>query len=216
MALIKRITGFVFVLFGLTQNASSQTNCELKKSQDGIFIYVCKVPSSNLKLVKAHFTINTKESILAAHLMDVKNYTHWQYHNMKTEVIKKISNSEIIYHSHVSAPWPVTNRDLVMHLKISQDIATKIMTVEIDGLPDYIPPQRDFVRVPSTHARWTVTPIGKDLLDINYTLLIDPGGSIPVWIVNMALANGPYETFRNLKARISTTNEITPLASFVD
>lgn len=214
--MIKNSIIFLFVFIGCLRTANCQTDCVLKKSQDSIFIYTCKVTTSNLKSVKANFTINTKESILAAHLMDVVNYTHWQYHNIKTDVVKKISESEIIYHSYVSAPWPVTNRDLIMHLKITQDAVTKIMTIQIDGLPDYIPKQKDFVRVPSTHATWIVTPIDKNTLQVRYTLLIDPGGSIPTWIINMALANGPYETFRNIKARIKSVNEITPLAIIVD
>jgi len=31
---------------------------------------------------------------------------------------------------------------------------------------------------------------------------IDPGGSLPVWLVNMAMAEGPYLTFVNLKKQL--------------
>jgi len=49
---------------------------------------------------------------------------------------------------------------------------------------------------------WLIDPAPGNTLKIDYTLQLDPGGSIPAWLVNMFIANGPVETFRRLKKQI--------------
>ena len=47
---------------------------------------------------------------------------------------------------------------------------------------------------------------GSDL-KVSYFLNVDPGGSIPAWLVNLAVAEGPYESFRNLKRQLSEVRQ---------
>ncbi len=58
------------------------------------------------------------------------------------------------------------------------------------------------VRVPFSEARWEVAMVNNKDLSIQYFLRIDPGGSVPTWLVNMAMAEGPYVTFKNLRAKL--------------
>lgn len=204
---------FLFLFFPFHQ-VYCQVDCELKKSQDSIFVYTCKSIDSRLKSIKAEFVIKTKLSVLTAHLLDVANFTHWQYNTIASTVIKKTSLNELVYRSEIEAPWPVSNRDLVMHLKITQNPFTKVMTMELKSMSDLIPEKKDVVRIPRAEGKWVVEPIGENELRIHYTFIVDPGGSVPVWLINLALAEGPYETFRNLKARINSGEKIIP-ASFI-
>ncbi len=180
-----------------------QDDCDLKMSTDSIFIYTCKVSDSRFKSIKANFIIKTTPEAFAANLLDVSKYPQWQYNNIEAAVLKKISNNEIIYRSEIKAIWPVSNRDLIMHLKITQNEVTNVMTADINSVPDFIPLREGVVRVPMAKAHWVIEPIGKSEIHLYYTLLIDPGGYIPVWMLNLALAEGPYKTLKNLKSRLN-------------
>lgn len=209
---------FVFQLicwFGVLQGLC-QPACELKISKDSIVVYTCKSTDSKLKSIKANFTINTKLSVLAAHLLDVTDYVKWQYNVKHTEVIQKISESEMIYHSEVEAPWPLSNREVVMHLKITQDPISKVVIFETISVPGYIPENDDLVRVKRSHAKWIITPIGSNELKVDYSFEADPGGSVPSWIINLSIAEGPYQTFRNIKKRIHAGEKITPAGFIID
>ena len=208
---------FLVLFFVLTvYEVKGQEDCVLKKSQDNILVYTCKSSDTKLKSIKATFNIPTRPSVLSAFMLDVPNFTKWQYNTIETTVLKRIAPNEIIYCSLIEAPWPVSNRDLVMHLKITQDTLTKVMTISLKSIPDYIPKKIGVVRIPSAEGKWVVEELGKNELRVNYSFLVDPGGSVPVWLINLALADGPYETFRNLKARVKSEAKIIPSVFIID
>lgn len=208
---------FSFLAFVFTSPVpGSQKDCELRKSQDSIFVYACKVADSNLKSIRADFTINARPSVLAGHMLNVPDYIHWQYRMVDAEILKRVSDNEVIYHSEVGAPWPVSNRDLVVRLRIVQDPKTKVMTFTITSIPDFIPEKKGVVRVPRADGKWIVTPDGNNKLKVSYSFQVDPGGSIPAWLLNLSIAEGPYQTFHNLNQRIEKGIQVTPARLILD
>lgn len=191
---------FFFLVFHFTYlQLIGQEDCDLKKSQDSIFVYTCKSPDIKLKSIKASFTILATTSELETCMLDIPNYTKWQYNTIDAAVLKRINPRELIYRSEIEAPWPVSNRDLVMHLKIYSEPASQVMTMSLKALPDFIPEKEDVVRMPRAEGQWIFTPVGLNKWLVQYHFIVDPGGTVPVWLINLALADGPYVTFRNLK-----------------
>lgn len=139
--------------------------------------------------------------------LDPENYINWQYNTTNARLIKTINESEIIYYTEVAAPWPVSNRDLVVHLKISQDEKTKILTVSGKSVADFIPTKEQLVRIPLAISSWKVTPISESQLAVEYTMDLDPGGSVPAWMANMVVAEAPYITFKNFREKIKLKKE---------
>ncbi len=207
---------FAIILSAASTPACCQHDCELKKSEDSIFVFACKTKESRYKSVIAHFVLDCSASAFAGALLDVERYPTWQFHNIGTRLLQKIGESEIIYHSKISAPWPATDRDLVMHLKIKQDSITHVVSIDINAIPNYLALEKDFLRIQVSNVHYTVTPLSKKKIDITYSLYIDPGGSVPVWMLNLAIANGPWETFYNLKKRIKSREAILPAAFIKD
>lgn len=193
-----------------------QKDCELKISKDNIQVFTCKNSDSKIKSLKASFTVKTKPSVLAGHLLDAPDYVKWQYNIIHTDVVKKISENELIYHSEVKAPWPVSNRELVIRLKITQDPVSKVMIFETVSVEGFVPDNEEVVRVHHFHGKWIITPVGNQELKIDYSFEVDPGGSIPSWIINLAIAEGPYQTFKNLKARIQAGTPVEPASFIID
>jgi hypothetical protein len=134
--------------------------------------------------------------------MDVKNSEDWLYHTSSNYIIKQVSPSELYYYSMVEVPWPVSNRDFIAHIKVSQDAATKVITVDAPCIPDMVPRKAGVVRVADSKGKWVLTPVGKDKVKVLYTLHADPGGSIPAWLSNMFATKGPTESFQKLKLQL--------------
>jgi hypothetical protein len=95
-------------------------------------------------------------------------------------------------------PWPISNRDAVIHLEISTDNLPDYLTIAGKGQPKYIAEKTGKVRVPHYVANWRVTMPTPQTISITYILQIDPGG-IPPGLSNMFVDKGPYETFKNLR-----------------
>lgn len=202
-------------VFGISAlSGFGQSDCELHTSKDDIFIYTCKTQDSHLKSIKAVFNIETKPSVLAGHLLDVVNYSKWQYKLTLSEKLKQVAINEVIYRAQYDAPWPVSDRDLVARIKITQDPKTKIMIFEVTNMHDFVPEADDFVRVKKSLAKWIITPVGNNEVHVEYSFVVDPGGSIPTWIMNLTIADGPLRTFKELISRIESGAPVVP-ANFI-
>lgn len=195
--------GYIQIIAFLTLfswvSESQNKDCELRKSAEGIEVYTCKMANSRINSIQSTFTVSSSFSALSEALFDLNNFHKWQYKIVKTEMLKRISKNEFIYRAELETPWPVSNRDLILHVKMSPTSNPKEYHFSAIGKPDYIPPREGFVRVPVSEAHWYIKILDKTNIQVKHSILIDPGGSIPAWLMNLSLAEGPYETFKNLR-----------------
>ena len=181
--------------------ANAQTDCTLRKDAQGIKVYSCNVEGSKFKGIKANFELDANLHQVVSALYDVPSYTKWQYHMISAKLVNQ-GVDELMYHSEVSAPWPVSNRDMVVRLHFNYDSIAKVLLVNAIGLPSTLPTVPDVIRIPYFKARWTIQESTLNKLLVQYELDIDVGGSIPAWLMNMAQAEGPFETFSKLKEQL--------------
>jgi len=178
------------------------TDWELKKNESDILIYTRHTENSAFKELKSVITIKTSLSSIMALLTDWESYTQWVYKCGASSTLKKINDSTCIHYQTVVAPWPASDRDFVVNVKQTQDPKTKIITIVSTGNPTYIPNKDGFVRITLFNAKWTLIPLKDGLVEIDYQLLVDPGGSLPAWLVNLAVVDGPFETMVGFKKMI--------------
>jgi hypothetical protein len=134
-------------------------------------------------------------------LWNVDNYVNWQYDMAESNLIKKINDHEMIYRSEIDAPWPVDDRELLVQFYVNRSLAPHQLVFLIYSITYDYPIKEGVIRVPYSKASWQVTKTGTGL-HVKYSLNIDPGGHVPSWLVNIAMAEGPYVSFRNLKKLI--------------
>lgn len=191
------------VLFLISIPYELQVNCVLKKQADGIKVYTCDLENEKLKTLKAEFLIlNTTLDELKQFLLQIGNYPTWQYNMVHAELIQKINDEEIKYRGEINAPWPLEDREIMMHLKVIHDSIYQRMQIEMNTYESSRLVKEGFIRVPLMQGHWNVWGTSYNSLEVEYTLRIDPGGTIPVWLVNLAMAEGPYITFKNLKKQL--------------
>jgi START domain len=176
-----------------------QSDCILRKDADGIKVYTCKAEHTKLKSIKATFSVNVSSVELVKLVKDIAGYNEWQYNTTNARVLKVISDDELIYYAEVVAPWPISNRDLVVHLKVNREPLTNTIIISANSLPDYTPNKKGIVRVPMSTSQWVIRLISESSVSVDYTMLINPGGSVPAWMVNMVAEEAPYMSFRDFK-----------------
>jgi len=197
---MKQTALFSFILL-ISLSAFSQ-DCDLKVDKKGIKVYTCELNDSKFKAIKSSFQLNCTLSELTAALLDVENSGKWQYKTLKAETLKKVSDHEVIYYTEVAAPALTSNRDFIIQLTISQNPKTKELIIDLISLPNYIPEKENIVRVPYSKAKWNVKPLNATLLQVEYYIEIDLGGSLPASLVNLVSPKAPYESFKDLQSVI--------------
>ena len=100
-------------------------------------------------------------------------------------------------------------------MKVERDSLSKNTIVTANGVPDYIPGKKGIVRVPMSKSKWIIRPITESSVSVEYTMLIDPGGSVPLWMVNMVAEEAPYKSFRDLKKMVETNHFFVLIGSLL-
>jgi hypothetical protein len=187
---------FLFSTFAST--AIGQYNWKLSKDEDGIKVYQSEVKYSKFKSIKVECTLEGTYDKLMAILNDVPNQKNWVYNNKNSSILKRVSASEFYYYSEIHLPWPMTNRDAIVHMKMNKDSLNRFLKISEAGVPGYAPEKSGRVRVPRSDISWYVTMPSAKTISIVYIFDAEPGGSLPAWVVNMFTDKGPYESFKKL------------------
>jgi len=201
MLFFKKLIVLLFIALGwvCTSFVSIDDEWVLQKSSPDVLVYSRNLENQEVKQLRAVTKIKTSLSSIIALLNDREACPKWVYKCEKSYIIKKVSDQEYYSYQNVVAPWPVDNRDIVFNVKISQDPATKVVTHNAMSKPDYISNTKGHIRVKTFNSIWTLTPLKDGTVICENQILVDPGGSLPTWLVNMAAVDGPFETTTNLR-----------------
>jgi hypothetical protein len=189
---------FIVFIFKLEVASQKSNDWKLSGYEKCVKIYVRDGKNGGGKEVLGKTTIQTSLSALVFIVKDSENHYQWIYANKYAKLLKTINDFEWIYYNESKAPWPVSNRDLITHAKMKQDSITLEVTIDSQGVPNYIPVNEGIVRVRKLHSVWVFTPRQYGLVDVQFELEIDLGGNIPTWLVNTSIDKGPMHTLQNM------------------
>lgn len=193
---------FLFFLGMAPAFSFSQYNWKLEKNKDSIKVYTSSTAHSSFKAVKVECTFPGNYSKLIAVLSNVSRFEEWVYKNKRSVLLKQNSPLDLIYYSETNMPFPLSNRDVVIHLKIRTDSLPKFLSISGNVVDDMFPEVPTKVRVPKYASNWKVTMPEAGKIHIDFIVELDPGGSIPAWAANMFAEKGPYGSFSKLGERL--------------
>jgi hypothetical protein len=195
---------------------AKENRWKLVKNKNGIKAYTCNDEESDIKKVKVITNIKTKLSALTTLLKDIKCHKNWMYNCINTKMLKIINNTEYYFYTLSNAPWPINKRDNISHTTIKQDRITKKVTFSATGVPSYLKENEGIVRVKHFKSKWEFIPKKNETIDVIFYLQIDVGGAVPSWAINLAVAEGPFQTVQNLIKEIKKDKYKHSKLSFIE
>jgi hypothetical protein len=172
----------------------------LKNEKDNVKVFYRT--TSDVHEVKLTTSIKTTVSGLIHLLSEVDLYPKWGYKVAYSKLVEKVSDTEMYYYSRLDFPWPLQDRDLIMHTKMEQDPVTKVITCVSKAAPDFLPVNKDIERIRVCNTKWTIVGNPNGWTYVEYYIYSSPGGSIPDWAINMAIDLGPRETIKGIRKLI--------------
>jgi hypothetical protein len=172
------------------------------KEKDGIKIYTCKEKGKSLKSYKGVTDINAPADKIFTLIEDVYHTDWWDKNITQIKVLLYEKNKRAQYYLVYDLPWPVTDRDLCVDVKVTIDPVTgesKIIAVPLTGV---VPECQDIIRIKEYRQSWTVKPAGKELTHVVLEGYADPAGSIPDWLSNMLIVDSPLSVIKEVKQRL--------------
>jgi len=171
----------------------------MAKNKDDIELYARFPEESRFKEVKATCVFLAEIPDLIETVLDVESYPDWVSNIKEGGRLEKISDREYINYYIADFPWPLKDRDVVLHTILVQEEDSKSVYIKLEGRSTFIPEKKSIVRIQNIHAYWYFTPEPSGMVRVSYQMLVDPGGNIPVWLINKFLIEGPYQNLYMLR-----------------
>ncbi|MGB7290622.1 MAG: START domain-containing protein [Thermodesulfobacteriota bacterium] len=177
---------------------SANGEWELAKDKDGIKVFLKTVPGSKIKEFKGVTNIKSSLDSILAVLNDTEACPKW-IHNCKDPLkLSEISFNEGYVYQVINFPFPVKDRDLILHSVMTQNADTKEVAIQLTAVPDYISETKN-VRIKSSDGFYLLKPLPDGSLEVTWQHHTEPGGRIPKWLVNSLLVDTPFKTLRDLR-----------------
>jgi hypothetical protein len=197
---MKNVVLFIALFIGLAVlvMANKHEQWQLVRKTQGITVYNRGVDSSALQESKAVMTLHTTVNSALALILDVPNINTWMSHVHSCEIIEQINDTAYYIRCVVDTPWPVSNRDIILRCTVLVDSNDKV-SVQLNGVPNYSEEVTGFVRVPYFKGSFDWTKVGDKQVEVVHQVHVDPGGAIPAWLINLAAAEAPLNTMKNMR-----------------
>jgi ribosome-associated toxin RatA of RatAB toxin-antitoxin module len=189
---------FIFILTALfALYGTAQEQWELEKNSNGIKVYTKPVKGYDIKEFKAYTYIKASPEKLLSIINDADKFSQWIDKVEESKLIKKPASNVFIVYLTLGMPIGVSDRDMVLRNEVKK-LKGGGYKINVTSAWKQYPEQDDYVRIKKAYGYWLIKP-EKGTTKIEYRFFSDPAGSLPTWIVNMFLVDGPYKTLTNLK-----------------
>lgn len=179
---------------------------DLEKEKNGITVHTRAVEGSALKEFRGKTKLQSDLKTVISLMEDNPNYVNWFKNCKHAEAVKVLNTREKYIYIRNGAPWPVNDRDFVIHTVFSQDKNTGAVTYTIRPVANIVAEKDGLVRG-TLNGFWKFVPVGNEI-EVTYQILSDPGGGIPTSIANLAVVNIPYETLKAMKEKVTESKYI--------
>lgn len=181
--------------FPIRQDTKNEWN--LKKDANGITVYTRDYPDSPVKEFLVMTTCNASLESVVTVINDINGYPKWQKACKLVKPIENVKSTSMISYVEITFPWPLNNRDGIWEsTTITHN--ESLYYAEIKSRPELVPEKKGIIRMHNACGYWKVEKLKSGQTKITQQFFADPEGSIPGWVVNLFLVDGPYDTFMNL------------------
>ena len=174
----------------------------------GIRVEAQDVPGRDLPRLRGTGVLPANLYELLAVLDDVPNHRTWVPRLHRSVALRRPSPLELWMYVRFRFPWPASDRDSVLHVQVSRtltphlhEIVLKSERAELPGRP----PIDGVVRVPRSRGEARLRYLGPQQTMLTYLVDIDPGGSLPRFLVRILQEDLPMQIVEGLDRRISET-----------
>jgi hypothetical protein len=185
-----------------TTQTTSHPGWTLSSDDDGINVYTRRSAHSGVKEVKIQFKVRASMEVFRQYLDHVPGYTQWVYKCTESRRLRTVDRDEFYYYVRSDFPFPVSDRDLVVHARNWIDPNTGIAHAHSVAAPRELAAKDDCVRIAVFESSWIIKPLNGEELFVTYEVKTNPGGNIPDWVTNMGVTVGPTRTMQALRREV--------------
>jgi len=169
----------------------------LQQDDGRIQVFTRPVAGSPFLEVKATALINAPIKDIASKMGDGDGCVEWRVMCKSSEVLSVDSDTERHVYMVLDMPWPVADRDMVMHSIAEVDTAAKTVTVQLENASSKHPEQ-DYVRAIS-NGQYQIQALSEEQVEFTYIMHTDLGGDLSPEMINPRVVESTYADIKQLQ-----------------
>jgi len=191
---MSKAVGLLLILFSVIpffDVAAEENDWQLKKNENGIKVYTRQKEGASIFMYKVVTRISVKPETVYRQVVDFTENLKYMELVDSLKFLDHQKDKLYTNYMHFNMPWPVKNREMVMQMRVTND--QDGIYLESNDVPEYFPKDSDKVLIEDFQEKWTIKEgdmPGESLITV--IGWVNPGGSIPLWVVNMFSARTPF------------------------
>ncbi len=170
--------------------------------EDGVTLEMRDVPGSDLPEFRGTAILPAGLYEVAGVVDDLDHFCDWNARCVKNREYVHISDTERIFYMRTGAPWPLDDRDALLHGSVT-GLGTSEITVRFRAIADARwPPVDGCVRMPMVVGSWKMTRLSDQQTRVEYQVRADPGGHVPAWAARLTAKQVPRDTIAGLRRHL--------------
>ncbi len=175
-------------------------------TEDGIAVSMMTEEGRSLPAFRGTATVDAGLFEVLAMLDDAKRATEWMANCMENRVLKQINEFDRLIYNRTDAPWPVSDRDVVISAVVTADPDKREVMIKFTSVTNQGPgPVDGVVRMPRLRGYYKLQALDEKHTKVTYQIDADSGGSLPDWLITRATRRLPVDTIAGMRTQLKKT-----------
>lgn len=171
---------------------------QLVKQANGVKVYTKPISDSEFLAFKGVIEINKPQTELADVILNVSDWPIWVPDVVEARTLEQ-NQSLQSYYVKSDLPWPISDRDGVYRSELNLNLREGTTIIKITATPNALPYSKNTTRILKAEGYWMLTDTKSHGTLVSFQMHVEPGGSIPDWLINSYITDTPIDTLLNLK-----------------
>lgn len=177
---------------------------EFDGEKEGIRLYSRSRKTTSIREFRSTAIIKASLTNILKHIRNVREGKQWMADCVHSELLVRPGPNHYIAYYITAPPWPVQKRDAVLRIRVSHSPGSAVARISIRTVQpqraSLLQPTRPaFIRVRRFEGAVILKRIVAEKTLVEFTLMGDPGGSVPEFIINWGGGRIPMESIRGLR-----------------
>ena len=204
--LLMMVSLFLSNMMVMPAFADETPKWEKVSHEDGVLVHQKEQPGSDLPAFRGRGVVKAGILEILAVLDDGDRAKEWMHRCVESVVVERSSDFERVTYNKTDAPWPVSDRDVVVRSKMTLNPKTKTVLIRFRAIKHKkYPASEDTVRMTELSGHFKLKVINEKKTIVEYMVKANPGGSIPTWLVSEVSEDIPLDTIRGLRRQVGKT-----------
>jgi hypothetical protein len=190
--------------------AAAAADWELIDDVEGVQVWAREVPGSPLVAFRGEGSVDVPVARLLGVMVDPARGPRWVQLLTESTWLRVLAENEVVLYTRYDSPWPLQDRDYVLHRVIEVDPLSRTVTSTLRSIEDpAMPAQECCIRGFAEHTVWRFTDLGLGRTRVQVEVATDPRGSVPDALVRLFQRSWPRRSILSL-AQEARSPDVVP------